>query len=142
MEKVKLIRGSKERAEEILKTLEKWGGTNDGYINCENKDYYYYVDPFGYISCLYYDRGNNCIAEGRAEIYELPPLKPECNLKPFDKVLVRDTDNQEWKCNIFSHLSNDHFICIVYCWNQCIPYEGNEYLLGTTDNPKPLYNTP
>lgn len=27
------------------------------------------------------------------------------------------------------------YYCISDVWNQCIPYEGNEHLLGTTDTP-------
>lgn len=52
----------------------------------------------------------------------------------FDKVLVRDNDNEEWKVGIFSQ-SNDslyRFVC-VSVYKQCIPFSGNEHLLGTTD---------
>lgn len=27
------------------------------------------------------------------------------------------------------------FICVGFEWKYCIPYEGNERLLGTTQNP-------
>lgn len=55
-------------------------------------------------------------------------------LKPFDKVLVRDGDSDVWDCNIFNRIDEDgEYYCIDYeCWEQCIPYEGNEHLLGTT----------
>lgn len=64
--------------------------------------------------------------------------KPKTELKPFDKVLVRDRDNREWGCDIFCHLGDKEgvFICLFSWWRQCIPYEGNEHLLGTTNNPK------
>lgn len=53
--------------------------------------------------------------------------------KPFDKVLVRDRDEQEWECNLFSHIDEeDCYVCVGSWWLQCIPYEGNEHLLGTT----------
>lgn len=53
--------------------------------------------------------------------------------KPFDKVLVRDYNDNEWKCDFFSNM-NEHgyYNCINSWWHQCIPYEGNEHLLGTT----------
>ena len=63
--------------------------------------------------------------------------KPQ-QFKPFDKVLVKDYENSEWHANIFSHIENDseyQFICIQGAWRYCIPYEGNEHLLGTTDSP-------
>lgn len=58
--------------------------------------------------------------------------------KPFDKVLVRDSDHSKWECDIFSHLGDkeDTFVCISDWWRQCIPYEGNEHLLGTTNKPE------
>ena len=52
--------------------------------------------------------------------------------KPFDKVLVRDRDEQEWECSLFSHIDEeDCYVCVGSWWLQCIPYEGNEHLLGT-----------
>lgn len=54
-------------------------------------------------------------------------------LKPFDKVLVRDRDEQEWECSLFSHIDEEGcYVCVGSWWLQCIPYEGNEHLLGTT----------
>lgn len=63
--------------------------------------------------------------------------KPQ--FEPFDKVLARDSDYSEWVCDIFSHLEEKEdclFACIGTWWRQCIPYEGNEHLLGTTNKPE------
>ena len=71
------------------------------------------------------------------DILQVEPVKPECPFKPFDKVLVRDNNEQEWKINFFSHYNKDFcykYYCLKSCYNQCIPYEGNEHLLGTTDS--------
>lgn len=64
--------------------------------------------------------------------------KPKTELKPFDKVLARDDDDTTWRCDFFSHLGDKEgvFICLTTWWHQCIPYEGNEHLLGTTNNPE------
>ena len=58
--------------------------------------------------------------------------------KPFDKVLVRDEEDDEWVCDIFSHIDEmrELYYCVGTIWKQCIPYEGNEYLLGTTTKPE------
>lgn len=56
-------------------------------------------------------------------------------LKPFDKVLVRDGDNELWQCNMFSHIEG-YYVCFSSYWHQCIPFEGNEHLLGTTNKPE------
>lgn len=67
---------------------------------------------------------------------QVEPVKKECPFKPFDKVLVRDDDGQEWKINFFSHYDEKvcyKYRCLKAFYKQCIPYEGNELLLGTTD---------
>lgn len=57
--------------------------------------------------------------------------------KPFDKVLVRDIDENEWECSLFSHIDEEgYYVCVGSWWMQCIPYEGNEHLLGTTNKPE------
>lgn len=57
--------------------------------------------------------------------------------KPFDKVLVRDGDGYEWQCNFFSSMGeDDYYVCVSARWEQCIPFEGNEHLLGTTNKPE------
>lgn len=58
--------------------------------------------------------------------------------KPFDKVLARDTEDEPWKADIYlgyDEGSSFPYICTGDAHNICIPYEGNEYLLGTTDSP-------
>ena len=64
-------------------------------------------------------------------------LKPKWIPKPFDQVLVRDSESSEWRANLFSHKNIDEpYYCVYASWNYCIPYEGNEHLLGTTENVK------
>lgn len=63
-------------------------------------------------------------------------------LKPYDKVLVRDLNDEEWKIDFFNRnrdLDNYPYVCLSNVWKQCIPYEGNESLLGTTNTPEPKY---
>ena len=60
-------------------------------------------------------------------------LKLKVELKPFDRVLVRDFEDQAWQVSLFSYKDSDSYYCCNGCsWNQCIPYIGNELLLGTT----------
>lgn len=64
-------------------------------------------------------------------------VKPKWTPKPFDKVLVRDSKSSKWRANLFSHKNIDEpYYCVYASWNYCIPYEGNEHLLGTTENVK------
>ena len=58
------------------------------------------------------------------------------DFKPFDKVLVRDYDEDEWECDFFksySGIKTAPFLCFSDSWIQCIPYEGHEMLIGTTN---------
>ena len=70
-----------------------------------------------------------------AEKKQIVDLKPKVELKPFDKVLIRDINAERWKASFFSYKEESHYVSIEgRCWNQCIPYEGNEHLLGTTED--------
>ena len=65
-------------------------------------------------------------------------LKKKSQFKPFDKVLVRDTELDEWRCTFYSHSNSKgiyHHITVSSAYAMCIPFEGNEHLVGTTKNP-------
>ena len=74
-------------------------------------------------------------------IIELSEETPKHEFKPFDKVLVRDNPTQEWVCTLLSSVKDDgdypiYLSICNYPWIECIPYEGNEHLVGTTKNPE------
>ena len=70
-----------------------------------------------------------------AEKKAIVDLKPKVELKPFDKVLIRDDEDHPWRVSLFGYKDANSYYCCNGCtWNQCIPYEGNEHLLGTTKN--------
>ena len=77
--------------------------------------------------------------------YELLPNKfIITTLKPFDKVLVRDENGQKWMCDIFSYYDDTNpkypFWSVGRSNSkQCIPYKGNEHLLGTTNDCDEFY---
>lgn len=66
--------------------------------------------------------------------------KAERQLKPFDEVLVRDNDDSKWVCDFFEGIPTSRvyeYSCVLRgLVHQCIPYEGNEHLLGTTIKPQ------
>lgn len=77
-----------------------------------------------------------------AEKKQVIDVKLEIKLQPFDKVLVRDSEDREWRISLFGYKDNSYYYCINgYSWKQCIPYEGNEHLLGTTLNNTNLHDT-
>lgn len=69
---------------------------------------------------------------------EVPDNEPQ--FKPFDRVLCRNSDDDVWMANLFSHercgLAYPYYVCGSNFYKKCIPYEGNEHLVGTTDKPK------
>lgn len=76
------------------------------------------------------------------ETLRVEPVKvaePKCSFKPFDKVLVR-YGNGIWGATFFSRYDNKSAWAYVGVdcinWEQCIPYEGNEHLLGTDKSPE------
>ena len=79
--------------------------------------------------------------------YELVPNKFDINnLKPFkSEVLVRDNKLQKWSPAIWGYYDLDSqdypYKLVGGCARYCIPYEKNEYLLGTTNDCDEFYKT-
>ena len=71
-----------------------------------------------------------------AEKKMIVDLMPKMELKPFDKVLCRDDIDEEWHIDLFESMQTDNskynYKCMANIWKCCIPYIGNEHLLGTT----------
>ena len=65
-------------------------------------------------------------------------LKKKSQFKPFEKVLVRDSEEEKWRCIFYSYFEPSniyHHITTSGAYKMCIPFEGNEHLVGTTKNP-------
>lgn len=70
-------------------------------------------------------------------------LKPKVELKPFDKVLCRNSKDDTWEADFFARLTRKEidytqsgkYLCVGDLWMYCIPYnEETAHLLGTTDD--------
>lgn len=79
--------------------------------------------------------------------FELVPYKFDINsLVPFEsKVLVRDYSYEVWKVSFWGCLVNSEhgftYDTTRGSYKQCIPYEGNEHLLGKTNDCDNFYKT-
>ena len=65
-------------------------------------------------------------------------------LKPFDKVLVRDMDLENWKIQLFSNIIEHEkqypFLCINDHYMYCIPYnDDTKHLVGTKEEAPEFY---
>lgn len=74
---------------------------------------------------------------------EVVDLKPKVKLKPFDKVLCRNSKDDTWEADFFARLTRKEidytqsgkYLCVGDLWMYCIPYnEETAHLLGTTDD--------
>lgn len=71
-----------------------------------------------------------------------PKFDPK-TLQPFDRVLVRDKDCENWNCGFFSHKDAScayHYRCIGTPYIYCIPYnEDTKHLVGTSEEAPEFY---
>lgn len=61
----------------------------------------------------------------------------EYQFKPFEKVLVRDQKTDKWTVDLYGFEEKENgynYQCVGGCFVYCIPYKGNEHLLGTNKN--------
>lgn len=65
---------------------------------------------------------------------EIEKAQLKIELNPLDMVLVRDYKNSEWYFDTFESMMPNctyPYKCMLGLWKYCIPYKGNEHLLGT-----------
>lgn len=99
-----------------------------------------YDDSYGFVGFPY------TIPMKYQDKYELVPNKFDItNLIPFEsKVLVRNADHHNWcpaifGCKLSAHTLYKYATMTENYYAQCVPYEGNEHLLGTTDECNEYY---
>jgi hypothetical protein len=79
--------------------------------------------------------------------YELVPNKFDIStLVPFEsRVLVRKENNRTWRPAVYGCYIKNHYDSFYVLggnsWRQCIPYEGNEHLSGTTNDCAEYFKT-
>lgn len=96
--------------------------SDDGMYKVE-----YQGHGISYVSLVYQDEWE--LVSNKFDISTLKPLKSE--------VLVRDCDDGMWKPTFWGKYleeSNYSYLTTSGYYKQCIPYKGNEHLLGTTDD--------
>ena len=89
------------------------------------------------------------LAEAIKLIESIEPDAPEFDIKPFDRVLMRNLD-KVWSADFFNLLSGDEIDFVSCQAKECIKYDGNEKYHGTTymppgwwecENGKPVWRT-
>ena len=104
--------------------------TRQENVVTEIKDTHYILDDESALPFIFQDQ------------YVIIPNKFDITtLKPFDKVLMRSSNAREWTVTLYSHYNNNKFYGCGMCCDQCIPYEHNEHLRGTTNDCDDFYKT-
>lgn len=123
--------------EKLIKPKFKIGDkiVNDDYVVeiteiDSEEEVYIYESKVGGVGCILFSEQDN---------WELVPNKFDINtLKPFDKVLVMYDITSVWTAVLYSHYDKEMpespFCCMGAWFERCIPYEGNEHLLGTDED--------
>ena len=135
----------KKTLEELIKPIFKKGdkvrvknGLSEYRVIDNVEDTFYSLVPIGKIDFTDQNR------------WELVPNKFDINtLVPFEsRVLVRHDRDNKWCGSFFSHIDEDFrshcykFVTVAgKSYPMCIPYEGNEHLIGKTDDCNDFYKT-
>ena len=111
------------------------------------------LESFGADGRLFLDYDGECVlfpsknqrdwSKFTAPWYKKEKFDPK-TLKPFDKVLVRDSFSQNWTCGFFSHIvvfdNMYRYNIAEVLYKMCIPYnDDTKHLIGTTDEAPEYY---
>ena len=140
------IKGNKTRNVEVMaKLLELLPTTDDNSPRGDNENAIYFINHQNKIegACITTNYAK-FIMEEYTEIKLDDILLPKYQFHPFEKVMVRDEDNEEWHIDFFDHeatLKRDGeegtFTTMTFNspYKQCIPY--NEITKCLKDTKKP-----
>lgn len=91
-------------------------------------------EVFPEVDVLYKEEQQKHQKENKSEKFDFTTLKP------FDRVLVRDSNNNEWAIELFESVNNQGYLnkypfaCMASAYKQCIPFnEETQHLLGTDE---------
>ena len=100
---------------------------------------YCHIKGYSYELKGHYTSIGHFIKDDNVDEWEIVPNKFDIStLKAYDKVLVRDCNDLIWVNALFGFYDTSNekypFVASVSKWAQCIPYAGNEHLLGTNND--------
>lgn len=108
------------------------------------------IDNFAKDGRTYIDYDGECMLFPSREQRDWSKFKPNKQkfdpktLKPYDKVLVRDGDEGDWKVQLFSRIIKDEelypYMCINESYTYCIPCnEDTKHLIGKNHEASEFY---
>lgn len=131
--------------EKVFELGVRWANKTLGFQLATNS--FYYIsndmhmtsDPISFSSSFNRCNYNQIFLE---DVLAIEKHKEECKFKPYDRVLVRDAEDQRWKPRLFSWCNVDYKEDYPYpfettdgdLYSYCIPYDEN--LANTTKKPE------
>ena len=130
--------------ERVFKLGVTWNGGDDDTHITHLDNCFYYIDGYFNLTVDYSNDTSFFKNDASEQIFlddVLSIKEPKVKFKPFDKVLVRNVNHHVWKPAWYSYYKNAYSQCNYvttgdFGYKQCIPYEGNEHLAGTTNSPE------
>ena len=115
---------------------------DDGQFMCFTKEGCFFDNYNGAECVIFPSKDQRDWSKFEAPWYKKEKFDPN-TLKSFDRVLVRDYNNMEWRCDILSHIKQEDpfpYVGIGSEWKCCIPYnDDTKHLVGTTDAAPEFY---
>lgn len=107
------------------------------------KDGRYLINRTGTECILFPSKEQRDWSKFTAPWYKKEKFDPK-TLKPFDKVLVRDSHAYSWRCTFYSHTkengSTSRYVTDNSAYEYCIPYnDDTKHLVGTTEEAPEYY---
>lgn len=147
--KLQVIQGDPDRGNDVIDLLRGLGGINMNCLLGKDTDQYYYINDDKIINCTSFD--SDVFKSYNLEVLTLPvkggyDKKSEtAKFVPFvSKVLVRANPGSWWiPAFYFSEETEGstrwyRIVSSDSTYRECIPYEGNEELAFTWDNPEDI----
>ena len=99
----------------------------------------YYIYTSGAECIIFPSKDQRDWSKFTAPWYKKEKFDPK-TLKPFDRVLVRNSREYAWGPDFFGYIDCDGFICVTTGYVQCIPYnDDTKHLVGTTEEAPEYY---
>ena len=102
-----------------------------------------YIDSYNGECTFFPSKEQRDWSKFTAPWYKKDKLDPK-TLIPFDRVIVRNIQNNIWHIQNFSHIEEKHtqypFFCLCDSYAYCIPYnDETKHLVGTTEEAPEYY---
>ena len=116
---------------------------NEVYLSFTKEGFYFNFNNTNAECLLFPSKDQRDWSKFEAYWFKKKKFDPK-TLQPFDKVLVRDNDSENWMIQLFSHIIEGEvdypYSCIINSYRYCIQYnDDTKHLVGTKDEPYNYY---